>query len=203
MRGPSPNRGARKRALRASRHGSHSTYGGRGNIAFLLSLHAECETRRGNHARALALVEDALAGMGEDRLWESRLHRQRGELLATQGPEHHTAAIDSLRTALAVAERQGAVPLAARATAALATLEPSRNPGGSGVAVGDSANLTLRERELLGLLGGGLTDKEIAAALVISLATVRSHLDRIRDKTGRRRRPELTRLAMDLGLVNG
>ena len=45
-----------------------------------------------------------------------------------------------------------------------------------------------------------MTDKEIAAALVISLATVRSHLDRIRDKTGRRRRPELSRLADELGL---
>jgi DNA-binding CsgD family transcriptional regulator len=187
----------------AARIAFHQANGGRGNNAFFLSLQAECEARRGNHARALALLEEALAGMGEDRLWESRLHRQRGELLATQGPEQHATAIDSLRTALAVAERQGAAPLAARAMAALAILEPSRNPGGSGVAVGDSSNLTLRERELLGLLGGGLTDKEIAAALVISLATVRSHLDRIRDKTGRRRRPELTRLAMDLGLVNG
>jgi DNA-binding CsgD family transcriptional regulator len=43
-----------------------------------------------------------------------------------------------------------------------------------------------------------MTDKEIAAELVISLATVRSHLDRIRDKTGRRRRPDLTRLSDEL-----
>jgi DNA-binding CsgD family transcriptional regulator len=64
-------------------------------------------------------------------------------------------------------------------------------------------NLSPRERELLGLLGRGMTDKQIAAELVISLATVRSHLDRIRDKTGRRRRPDLTRLAVELGLAVG
>jgi len=60
--------------------------------------------------------------------------------------------------------------------------------------------LSAREREILALLATGSTDQSIADALFISLSTVRSHLDRIRDKTGCRRRPELTRLAMDLGL---
>jgi DNA-binding CsgD family transcriptional regulator len=60
--------------------------------------------------------------------------------------------------------------------------------------------LSGREKEILALLCRGSTDQQIAEALVISLATVRSHLDRIRDKTGCRRRPELTRLAMELGL---
>jgi DNA-binding transcriptional ArsR family regulator len=40
-----------------------------------------------------------------------------------------------------------------------------------------------------------------AEALSISVRTVRSHLDRIRDKTGRRRRSELTRLAIEEGIV--
>ena len=60
--------------------------------------------------------------------------------------------------------------------------------------------LSARETEILTLLAQGSTDQQIAEALVISLATVRSHLDRIRDKTGCRRRPELTRLAIELGL---
>ena len=60
--------------------------------------------------------------------------------------------------------------------------------------------LSAREKEILALLCRGSTDQQIAEVLVISLSTVRSHLDRIRDKTGCRRRPELTRLAMDLGL---
>ena len=45
------------------------------------------------------------------------------------------------------------------------------------------------------------TDAQIAAELVISIRTVRSHLDRIRDKTGCRRRADLTRLALSAGLV--
>jgi DNA-binding CsgD family transcriptional regulator len=42
----------------------------------------------------------------------------------------------------------------------------------------------------------GLTDGQIAEKMFISIRTVRSHLDRIRDKTGARRRAELTRLAL-------
>ena len=47
----------------------------------------------------------------------------------------------------------------------------------------------------------GQTDAQIAGRLFISVSTVRSHLDRIRDKTGCRRRAELTRLALQEGLV--
>jgi DNA-binding NarL/FixJ family response regulator len=57
--------------------------------------------------------------------------------------------------------------------------------------------LTPREREVLSLLAEGDTDAEIAKRLYISIRTVRSHLDRIRDKTGRRRRADLTRLAIE------
>jgi pSer/pThr/pTyr-binding forkhead associated (FHA) protein len=60
--------------------------------------------------------------------------------------------------------------------------------------------LSAREKEILRLLCLGSTDQQIAEALVISLSTVRSHLDRIRDKTGCHRRPDLTRLAIELGL---
>ena len=60
--------------------------------------------------------------------------------------------------------------------------------------------LTLRERELLTLLAQGSTDAQIAEQLVISVRTVSSHLDRIRDKTGCRRRADLTRLALQAGL---
>jgi len=62
--------------------------------------------------------------------------------------------------------------------------------------------LSAREKEILTLLSRGSTDQQIAEELLISLATVRSHLDRIRDKTGCRRRPELTRLAIELGLYS-
>ena len=58
----------------------------------------------------------------------------------------------------------------------------------------------LAKKEILRLLCRGSTDQQIAEALFISLSTVRSHLDRIRDKTGCRRRSELTRLAIGLRL---
>jgi DNA-binding CsgD family transcriptional regulator len=61
--------------------------------------------------------------------------------------------------------------------------------------------LSPRERELITLVARGLTDAQIAAELVISVRTVSSHLDRIRDKTGCRRRADLTRLALSAGLV--
>ena len=61
--------------------------------------------------------------------------------------------------------------------------------------------LSARERELVTLVARGRTDADIAAQLYISIRTVRSHLDRIRDKTGCRRRADLTRLALAEGLV--
>jgi predicted ATPase/DNA-binding CsgD family transcriptional regulator len=62
-------------------------------------------------------------------------------------------------------------------------------------------NLSARERELVTLVARGSTDMQIAAQLFISVSTVRSHLDRIRDKTGCRKRADLTRLALGAGLV--
>jgi predicted ATPase/DNA-binding CsgD family transcriptional regulator len=61
--------------------------------------------------------------------------------------------------------------------------------------------LSVRERELVTLVARGMTDAQIAGQLFISISTVRSHLDRIRDKTGARRRADLTRLALVAGLV--
>ena len=61
--------------------------------------------------------------------------------------------------------------------------------------------LSARERELVTLVAQGRTNAQIAAQLYISVRTVGSHLDRIRDKTGCRRRADLTRLALTTGLV--
>jgi DNA-binding CsgD family transcriptional regulator len=61
--------------------------------------------------------------------------------------------------------------------------------------------LSPRERELVTLVAQGHTNAQIAARLHISVRTVASHLDRIRDKTGFRRRADLTRLALAESLV--
>jgi non-specific serine/threonine protein kinase len=61
--------------------------------------------------------------------------------------------------------------------------------------------LSARERELITLVAQGASNAQIAGQLLISVRTVGSHLDRIRDKTGCRRRADLTRLALTAGLV--
>jgi predicted ATPase/class 3 adenylate cyclase/DNA-binding CsgD family transcriptional regulator len=60
--------------------------------------------------------------------------------------------------------------------------------------------LSEREREIVALLAGGATDAQIAGRLFLSVNTVRSHLERIRDKTGARRRAELVRYAIQAGI---
>ncbi|MET8166446.1 response regulator transcription factor [Streptomyces sp. NPDC005329] len=71
----------------------------------------------------------------------------------------------------------------------------------AGHLMGPSPRFTDREQEILRLLANGSTDHEIAAALGISKHTVHSHLDRIGEKTGSRRRPDLTRIAVEQGLT--
>jgi two-component system, NarL family, response regulator NreC len=58
-----------------------------------------------------------------------------------------------------------------------------------------------REHEVLRLVATGSTDKEIGEALYISPRTVQNHLTRVREKTGLRRRAELTRWAMEHALT--
>jgi predicted ATPase/DNA-binding CsgD family transcriptional regulator len=88
------------------------------------------------------------------------------------------------------------------ATAAEYALMLTAAPGPApGSAAPGGPRLSPRERELVTLVARGHTDAQIAAELFISARTVSSHLDRIRDKTGCRRRADLTRLALEAGLV--
>jgi DNA-binding NarL/FixJ family response regulator len=57
--------------------------------------------------------------------------------------------------------------------------------------------LSPRELEILALVAAGETDRDIARQLFITTATVHSHLERVRDKTGARRRAQLTRLYLE------
>jgi DNA-binding NarL/FixJ family response regulator len=61
--------------------------------------------------------------------------------------------------------------------------------------------VTDREREVLALVAGGLSNDEIAAHLVISTATARTHVSRIMTKIGARDRAQLVVLAYESGLV--
>ena len=63
------------------------------------------------------------------------------------------------------------------------------------------SQLCPREHELVALVRRGSTNAQIAIQLHISVRAVGSHLDRIRDKTGCRRRTDLTRMALQAGLA--
>jgi predicted ATPase/DNA-binding CsgD family transcriptional regulator len=106
--------------------------------------------------------------------------------------------------AQAAEERGAAMSQAAAADYALMLTAAGATEQAAGLAAGpvaDPARLSPRERELLTLVAQGSTDAEIAARLFISVHTVSSHLDNIRDKTGCRRRADLTRYALSAGLV--
>jgi DNA-binding NarL/FixJ family response regulator len=61
--------------------------------------------------------------------------------------------------------------------------------------------LTDREREVLALVGGGLSNEEIAAKLFISVATARTHVSRAMTKLHARDRAQLVVAAYESGLV--
>ena len=63
------------------------------------------------------------------------------------------------------------------------------------------AVLTDREREVVALVAGGLSNEEIADTLVISPATARTHVSRSMVKVGARDRAQLVVLAYESGLV--
>jgi non-specific serine/threonine protein kinase len=115
-------------------------------------------------------------------LWEERLDQARQAL----GPARAREAED----------RGAAMSLATAAEYALMLTDPAppRSAPGPGA-------LSARERELVTLVARGRTNAQIAAELHISVRTVGSHLDRIRDKTGCHRRADLTRLALTARLV--
>lgn len=58
-----------------------------------------------------------------------------------------------------------------------------------------------REKEVLVLVAQGLTNKEIAAQLVISDNTARNHVSRLLDKLGLTRRSEAAAFAAEHGLL--
>jgi DNA-binding CsgD family transcriptional regulator len=92
--------------------------------------------------------------------------------------------------------RGAAMSLATAAEYALMLITPGPPTPASG-----PGKLSAREQELVTLVAQGCTDIQIAAQLHISVRTVSSHLDRIRDKTGCRSRADLTRLALSAGFV--
>jgi predicted ATPase/DNA-binding CsgD family transcriptional regulator len=107
----------------------------------------------------------------------------------------HDAAKRQLQAAQALAETTGNPHVIAEAVAALAELtgsaEPARLP----------ANLTSRQAEVLRLLAAGMTNRQIAAELYLSTATVERHLATVYRNLGLSGRVEAARFALANGLA--
>jgi DNA-binding NarL/FixJ family response regulator len=89
-----------------------------------------------------------------------------------------------------------------RAICAVASGRTYFSPTVAGFLLRKETQLTAREIEILRLVASGETTSGVARQLVISEKTVNSHLDKIRNKTGYRRRADLTRLAYKLGILS-
>ena len=170
-------------------------------------------TLSGDRLRLLGCLEDcarlcAATGRPADAvtLWAAR-ETQAAALTIPQLPREIS---DWSKPAGAAAHRLGeqrtsearhrGVAMTLTAAAEFADMLVRPDPDPTNPPIG-SSRLTPRERELVLLVAQGRTDAQIAGEMFISIRTVRSHLDRIRDKTGSRRRADLTRLALREGLV--
>ena len=116
-----------------------------------------------------------------------------GFLLKDASPEHLVAAVRLVRT--------GDALLAPSITRRLVERFAPR-PDGPGVPGSDLSVLTPRELEVLGLIARGMSNAELASALTLSAATVKTHVARILGKLGLRDRVQAVILAYETGLIS-
>jgi DNA-binding NarL/FixJ family response regulator len=145
-----------------------------------------------------------------------RLPRQRVLILTTFGLDEYI--IDALRagasgfllkdapTAEVVAAVRavaaGDAVLSATVTRRLLDQVGRRLPAAVSRAPADLASLTDREAEVLRLLAAGLSNAEIAAALFVSEATVKTHVSHLLGKLGLRDRVQAVIYAYETGLIS-
>ena len=108
-----------------------------------------------------------------------------------------TEPIDLIRGIQAVAHGDGLLSpsVTRRLIAEFATLTSKTAP------VPDLEALTEREREVMALVAGGLSNDEIAKRLIVSPATAKTHVSRAMIKLGARDRAQLVVFAYESGLV--
>ena len=153
----------------------------------------------GDLSTATEELETALALLTHyDRpLLTARVRLELAPALASRGEA--PAAVVEAEAALATLRRLGLAGEMAAAEELLQQLEAGATSAGaarsSSVAWSTSraaaANLTAREREVASLVAQGLTNREIADRLVLSVRTVEGHIDRVLGKLAFHTRTQL------------
>jgi DNA-binding NarL/FixJ family response regulator len=124
-----------------------------------------------------------------------------GVALAAAGDRE--TALERLVEAHRLARMLGAAPLATEVAAEIVALGAvlEDHVGQRAAAEHESAGLSRRELEVLQLAADGLTNREIAERLVLSIRTVDMHMRHILAKLRCRSRTEAARRASQLGLL--
>ncbi|RDV46257.1 helix-turn-helix transcriptional regulator [Leifsonia sp. ku-ls] len=154
-------------------------------------LEGRVREAEGNAADALAAYEEAAADPAGALfpLPQAIAALDAGRLAATAGAAQGARARELLESAVATFRRLGAAGYLARAVRLLdqtATVTTTADP---------LASLTTRERQVAHALATGMTNKEIAEHLYVSVTTVNFHVRNILAKLGLRSRRELRALS--------
>ncbi|MFI5843753.1 response regulator [Catenuloplanes sp. NPDC051500] len=128
----------------------------------------------------------------DDHIYEALSAGASGFLLKDALPEELAAAV----RVVAAGEALLAPSVTRRMIEHFVSARPMRPEPGDRL-----SSLTAREREILTLMAGGLSNHEIAADLVIAEQTVKSHVSRILMKQGLRDRAQAVVLGYETGLV--
>jgi LuxR family maltose regulon positive regulatory protein len=152
-----------------------------GRLIQILSLQALAYQEQGDGPQALAVLGRALS-LAEPEGYV-RTFVDAGEPMARL-----------LRRALA----EGIAPdYVARLLASIAPTAPEASPAAGGLV----EPLTGREMEVLRLIAGGLSNREIADELVVAVSTVKSHVNHIHGKLDVKNRTQAVARARTLGLL--
>ena len=154
---------------------------------------ATCYEHIGKLASAWGLYRESIARLGRTRLRVdlARAHLLYGEWLRQQ--RRRRDAREHLRTAHDMLDAMGMAAFAERARRELQATGAGPRPRGPGAA----QVLTLQEAQIARMVAGHLTNREIAARLLVSAGTVEYHLRKIFRKLGVTSRTQLARTIQD------